>query len=180
MPRKPVAFLVMPFALAAPIACQPAPSPPPPHELSADDRQEVVQAVRVAKRDLPSPQAWEVSALDVDHDSDPLVVTIQVKENGVFTGPLAMRFGRAVVLAVRNALHGAPAFDNYRVTLNGPEPGPGLVLRYGSARMADTGEGGIRMGGWKVGRRPTPSNVGPPYRPSESLTGRWIPTLLRE
>jgi hypothetical protein len=43
-------------------------------------------------------------------------------------------FAEARLLAIREALlpHG---YKNYRVNINGPPPGTGLVRRYGAARL---------------------------------------------
>ena len=48
------------------------------------------------------------------------------------------RFGEDRLLAIREAL--LPfGFKNYRVNVNGPPPGTGLVRRYGAARFIDGG-----------------------------------------
>jgi hypothetical protein len=49
------------------------------------------------------------------------------------------RFGQDRLLVIREALlpHG---YKNYRVNVNGPPPGTGLVTRYGSARLIGGGE----------------------------------------
>jgi hypothetical protein len=47
-------------------------------------------------------------------------------------------FGQARLLAIREALLPS-GFKNFRVNVNGPPPGTGLVRRYGSARYIDGG-----------------------------------------
>jgi hypothetical protein len=50
----------------------------------------------------------------------------------------ARSFGEARLLAIREAL--LPfRFKDYRVNVNGPPPGTGLIRRYGSARYIDGG-----------------------------------------
>jgi hypothetical protein len=48
-------------------------------------------------------------------------------------------YAEDAVLTIRNAMLPVHAFQNYRVTLNGPSPGPGLVRRYGNARLIEGG-----------------------------------------
>lgn len=52
---------------------------------------------------------------------------------------VARAFGQARLLAVREALLRF-GFRNYRVNVNGPPPGTGLVRRYGAARYVEGGQ----------------------------------------
>lgn len=49
------------------------------------------------------------------------------------------RYAEDALLIIRNAMLPFNAFQNYRVTLNGPSPGPGLIRRYGNARFIEGG-----------------------------------------
>jgi hypothetical protein len=53
-------------------------------------------------------------------------------------GRRAQAFGQECLLAIREALL-AKGYRDYRVNVNGPPPGTGLTMRYGSARLMDGG-----------------------------------------
>jgi hypothetical protein len=76
---------------------------------------------------FPAPASTEIA-------NDYLVVTFQLDSFAPKLTPRA--FGEEAVVIVRNAMQGT-AFDKFRVTLNGPPPGPGLIRRYGSARYSE-------------------------------------------
>lgn len=132
------------FALLAG-ACKEKPLPP---ELTKEHREIVAEVISKAKRTLPSPQAWELSSLEIDPEILYLVATIKFNGNPTPTRAMAKQIGTVLVLEIRNALNPYGVADDYRVSLNGPEPGAGLVLRYGSARMSRNRTGGIT---WKDG-----------------------------
>jgi hypothetical protein len=71
-------------------------------------------------------------SLEVTHSR--LVVTVEIPEADALK---ARRVGTKAVLAVRNSLYGHSPVDSFRVTVNGPAPGPGLITRYGSARFTE-------------------------------------------
>jgi len=74
---------------------------------------------------LPGPHSLELSGGWV-------VATYQIS-NGAEARPLAERS----VLAIREAMLPFKFDGFYRVTVNGPSPGTGLIRRYGSARFTD-------------------------------------------
>jgi hypothetical protein len=65
-----------------------------------------------------------------------LVVTVEIPEDD---GYKARTIGTKGVLAVRNQFYqqkiAGMDSDRYRVTVNGPSPGPDMIKRYGSARL---------------------------------------------
>lgn len=86
---------------------------------------------------LPEPQTIVV-------ESGRLILTFELGES--FRGSPRV-FGEKALLAVRNAVQPLGLVSSYRVTVNGPPPGQGLVRRYGSARFT---EGGTLA--WSEGR----------------------------
>ncbi len=53
--------------------------------------------------------------------------------------PSLRAYAEGALLTIRNTMLPFHTFQNYRVTLNGPSPGPGLVRRYGVARFIEGG-----------------------------------------
>jgi len=86
---------------------------------------------------FPAAQAIEI-------DNGRLVVTFEF-DDAALTLLEAKGFGSArevaskAVITVRNAELPFDLVDSYRVTMNGPSPGPGLIMRYGSARFSEGG-----------------------------------------
>jgi RNA 3'-terminal phosphate cyclase len=94
---------------------------------AATDKAALNAQITAALRDVDGRLVtWEVT-------NHWLVVTMELPDGE--EGLQARRVGEAAVLAVRNALHGHSPVDSYRVTVNGPSPGPGLIRRFGSARF---------------------------------------------
>lgn len=74
---------------------------------------------------LPTPQSLDTT------DAGFLVATYELD-----SPPLSpRRFAENILMAIREAMLPFKIIENYRVTLNGPPPGTGMVRRYGSARM---------------------------------------------
>jgi hypothetical protein len=61
-----------------------------------------------------------------------IVVTYQLSN-----GLRARAIAEEAVLATREAMLPYQLDAHYRVTVNGPSPGTGLITRYGSARFTD-------------------------------------------
>ena len=66
-----------------------------------------------------------------------VIVTVEIPEADAYR---ARVIGTKGVVAVRNQFYRLDKDLGYRVTVNGPSPGPGLVLRYGSARFQEGGQ----------------------------------------
>lgn len=77
-------------------------------------------------RGLPDPSSLEVT------DSGFLVATYEVN-----SGADARNLAERAVLAIKDAMLRFKIVDAYRVTVNGPSPGTGVIRRYGSARFTD-------------------------------------------
>ncbi|MBM4048243.1 MAG: hypothetical protein FJ279_24330 [Planctomycetes bacterium] len=101
----------------------------PAKVLSADDRATILAALQ--EKSLPFPVSLELN------ESGYLVATFELAD------PVSAEYLRAFatesLLAIRNRMQARSLTDKYRVTLNGPSPGPDLVLRYGSARFIEGG-----------------------------------------
>lgn len=117
-------------------AAHPVGSPPKP--LNPSQTQVVNSALKSAG--LPLPKSMEVTGgylvatyeLDVDNDA----VLAGLASAGI-TSPKEL--ASKAVLTIRNAALPLKLVSSYRVTLNGPPPGPGLITRYGSARFSEGG-----------------------------------------
>jgi zinc-ribbon domain len=102
-----------------------------PSELTEQHRRAVEDALKAKGLDQPSTLSLESNGFVVaDYVlSDPMVSL------------RAQQIGEARLLAIREAL--LPfGFTDYRVNVNGPPPGTGLIRRYGSARFIGAGGGG--------------------------------------
>lgn len=51
----------------------------------------------------------------------------------------ARAFASKALLTIREALPTATTIKSYRVTVNGPSPGRGMITRFGSARLIEGG-----------------------------------------
>lgn len=90
----------------------------------------------LAEAGLPAAQSIEIT------DGSRLVATFEIDDAALakmvaagITSP--KEFASKAVITVRNAELPFDLVDDYRVTMNGPPPGPGLVMRYGSARFSE-------------------------------------------
>lgn len=101
-----------------------SPSTPQPKSLTAEHRQAISTALKA--EGLPIPSSLEIT------DAGWLVATYQIRSGGG-----ARSLAERSVLAIREAMLPYKMIDAYRVTVNGPSPGTGLIRRYGSARFMD-------------------------------------------
>jgi len=97
-----------------------------PRQLTEEHRRAITTALQ--EKGLPAPESIEISG-------GYLVVTIELKGN--MSEGVPRRTGEGAVITIRNAMLGSGLVDSYRVTVNGPSPGPGLIRRYGSARFLE-------------------------------------------
>ena len=97
-----------------------------------DEHRAAVSAMLKA-RQLSDPNQLEVAS------SGFVTADYEVPDLAVGVDPGGVRsYAAARLLAIREAL--LPfGFRNYRVNINGPPPGAGLVRRYGSARFIEGG-----------------------------------------
>jgi len=98
-------------------------------ELKLEDREIIASALRDAR--LPQPQSLDIN------DTGYLVATFEPTQPP--SRAAAESFATIAVFAIRNAMIRRNVVSNYRVTLNGPSLGRGLVLRYGSALLSEGG-----------------------------------------
>jgi hypothetical protein len=80
---------------------------------------------------LPQPTTLEVS------EAGYLVATFTLADP--VSAAHLRAFATDALLAIRNRMCADSSFGKYRVTLEGPSPGPGLTLLYGSARFIEGG-----------------------------------------
>jgi hypothetical protein len=92
--------------------------------LNSEHRNEIRAALTA--QGLPNPSTIEIT------DGGWLVATYQISD-----GAGARNLAERAVLAIREAMLPYRLVDTYRVTVNGPSPGTGLIRRYGSARFTD-------------------------------------------
>jgi surface antigen len=107
-------------------------------EQKQQDFERVKQAIAsaLAVAGLPAPKTIEVT------DSKRLVATFEIDDAAITQMAIAgvtspKEFATKAVIIVRNTELPFDLVNDYRVTMNGPSPGPGLVHRYGSARFSE-------------------------------------------
>lgn len=100
-----------------------------PVELRSEDRASAYAELEA--RGLTMPDALTVRS--------GIVVADYEVSDAQARGVSPQTFGEQRLLAIREALL-PRGFKAYRVNVDGPSPGTGLVRRYGSARMLDGGE----------------------------------------
>jgi hypothetical protein len=98
-----------------------------PAGLSTQQKTEIQAALQA--KGFPSPKSLEVN------ETGWLVAIFELADPR--SAAYLENFATDTVLLIRNTLYPSSAFSKYRVTLDGPSPGPGLVLRYGSARFIE-------------------------------------------
>jgi hypothetical protein len=101
----------------------------PPLQLTPDHRKAIDTALK--QQGLPTPQSLEIN------DSRYLVATFELR--GAVTAASLQDFAEKALLTIRNTMQPYRVVNAYRVTVNGPSPGPGLIRRYGSARFLEGG-----------------------------------------
>jgi hypothetical protein len=115
-------------------ACAPVQDRGKPSEATAPSAQKVdhaalVNAALTTAGINQKPQAIEMT------DGGWLATTFEL--DNIKSETQAKTFAMKTLLAIRKDIYGENVAQNYRVTLNGPSPGPGLVLRYGAARFIE-------------------------------------------
>jgi hypothetical protein len=106
-------------------------SPPPPTfaRLTEKDREVIARALRNAE--LPQPLS-----LDIDNSGNLVAV---YTPDAPPSNADARSFATTAVSVIREAMVRRNVVSNYRVTLNGPSIGQGLIIRYGSALFSEGG-----------------------------------------
>ncbi len=121
---------VIPLILAALLTGCDTGTPSQRPVLSSQDESAIFSALE--QKGLPHPQSLEIN------DAGYLVVTFELANP---RSPAYLEwFATEALLAIRNAMYPYSVVKSYRVTLNGPSPGPGLILRYGSSRFIEGGK----------------------------------------
>jgi hypothetical protein len=93
---------------------------------------------------LDKAQLIPPEKIEIADSGKRLVVTFQIPESHDWALRVARvhslrEYGTKAVITVRNAELPFNLVKHFRVTLNGPSPGPGLIHRYGSARFSEGG-----------------------------------------
>lgn len=104
-----------------------------PTALTTEQQQMIASTLRA--KGFPAPQSLEIT-------SGRLVATFEIDDAALALMVAAgisspKEFASNAVIALRNAELPLNLVDSYRVTMNGPPPGPGLIMRYGSARFSE-------------------------------------------
>ena len=100
-------------------------------EKSLTEEQRSAIAKALHQNGLPTPMSLEIN------DTGYLVATFQVSEARSLAS--IRENATKAVLTIRNTLYPHGPVNHYRVSFNGPPPGPGLILRYGSVRFSEGG-----------------------------------------
>lgn len=100
-----------------------------PKSLTTQHRAAISNAL--GSRGYPSPSSLEIT------DGGFLVATFELHDlpSGGFRA-----FGEESILIIREAVLRYHLVQAYRVTLNGPSPGTGLIRRYGNVRFIEGGQ----------------------------------------
>jgi hypothetical protein len=112
-------------ALFVGVACSGEPAKP----LTDVDREHVRKELDYRK--LPQPTKLEV------RDDGYIVATYEIAQ-GMTRMSEARQLGESTLIAIREALLDK-GYRDFRVNVNGPPPGTGLIRRYGSARYIGSG-----------------------------------------
>jgi hypothetical protein len=120
-------FLVLGLWFGLTFGCCASGRVTPPPQLTTEHRNAISSALRA--KGYPLPVSLEVT------DGGFLVATFEIDE------PVdsLQRFAEDRLLVIRNTMLPFHVVNNYRVTLNGPSPGQGLIRRYGVARFIEGG-----------------------------------------
>lgn len=97
--------------------------------LSAQQGSEIRAALQ--GKGYPAPKSIEIN------ESNWLVATFELANPR--SAAYLEKFATETLLTIRNTMYPYSVVKNYRVTLEGPSPGPGLILRYGNARFIEGG-----------------------------------------
>lgn len=99
-------------------------------KLSAQNESEIQTALK--GKGFPAPKSLEIT------ESGWLVVTFELPNPR--SASYLESFATDSLLTIRNTMYPHSIVSKYRVTLDGPPPGPDLILRYGSARFIEGGK----------------------------------------
>jgi hypothetical protein len=99
-------------------------------QLSTQNESEIQTALR--SKGYPGPKSLEIN------ESGWLVATFELSNPRSAT--YLENFATDTILIIRNTMYPHSVVSKYRVTLDGPPPGPDLVLRYGAARFIEGGK----------------------------------------
>jgi len=99
-------------------------------KLSAQNESEIQTALQ--SKGYPFPRSLEIN------ETGWLVATFELSNPRSAT--YLENFATNTLLTIRNTMHPRSIASKYRVTLEGPPPGPGLILRYGSAMFIEGGK----------------------------------------
>jgi hypothetical protein len=94
------------------------------------EHRQAIYSTLAAKR-YPRPVSLELT------DGGWLVATFEISRRA--PGGSFEAFGTEALVVIREAMLPYKLVDSYRVTVNGPSPGTGLIRRYGSARFIEGG-----------------------------------------
>jgi hypothetical protein len=120
-------FLAVAAAVAVALAS--CTSTPPP--LSQTQKESITSDLQ--RINFPAPSSLEVN------DSGFVVATFDgIEPSRVTDG--GKDFAETAILRIREQLLPSGNYKNYRVTINGPSPGTGMISRYGSARLLEDGK----------------------------------------
>lgn len=86
----------------------------------------------LSSKGLPTPQSIRVESTGF------VVADVELTEAQVRQLRSIQQTGQDILLTIREELL-VDGFKSYRVNMNGPPPGTGLVRRFGSARFIDSG-----------------------------------------
>lgn len=98
--------------------------------LSTQQESEIQAALQ--EKGFPAPKSLKVN------ESGWLVATFVLSDPK--SAAYLENFATEAILTIRNTIYSYHVVSKYRVTLDGPPPGPGLVLRYGIARFIEGGK----------------------------------------
>jgi hypothetical protein len=124
-----IGFLILSLQIVWKPTVQSTPESSPITPLKHEDRELIATALRDAR--LPEPQSLDIN--DVGY----LVATFEPAQPP--SRATAEKFATTALFVIRNVMVRRNVVSNYRVTLNGPSLGRGLVLRYGSALFSEGG-----------------------------------------
>jgi hypothetical protein len=124
-----IGFLIVGLQIVKHPTVHSTPASPLIASLKQEDRELIATALRDAQ--LPQPQSLDIN--DIGY----LVATFEPAQPPSRTA--AESFATTALFAIRNAMVRRNVVSQYRVTLNGPSLGRGLILRYGSALFSEGG-----------------------------------------
>lgn len=125
-----VVILVAIAIFTVPSLLQPEKDSQQQQQLSAQNESEIQAALQ--SKGFPIPKSIELN------ESGWLVTTFELSNPR--SASYLENFATNTLLTIRNTMYPHSIVSQYRVTLDGPPPGPDLVLRYGSAWFIEGGQ----------------------------------------